>query len=617
MIPTAIAGSEQAQAGGWGASMQDQTKSSSIVNRLAAAWTVDPEWATPVDGGFRWWAHRLEQRITVTERPFGDPDDGMTEALLRAETTVLRDVPDQDAAVNLLAGINQRSGTFAFCCRPERRAVVAVSTAAMVGWYEPTFHWFSHAAMVQLVQAEHWAEGLAAELGAQPAVSAHPDSGPRPEPDEMLDWLGYAWSRPEWVIGSDELAPLIEPVAAVMEAGAGVVRGPRTDEMRVWPTGYNFPLANPWDEQLPFRAVVAGATRHPDLGPGTRIHITAPFTFGSSAAELVNRLNAGPGRSQTGLLGAWWASGGQAGFTGFLPQALFGPLLAREDLQDQRVDIVDALVRLVLLGQKMVFCSALEDSEISPRCAEPPTPLSGYGEPLDRMLLGAKRAIIAGAAQDTPEWSPDESRADPEDGQVLRTVDPDVLLAVFGTFNPAGPTLNTIGVIGLADGRYLLAHWMRHPSAPSYSPLLVLPDLSPETVRTALVQVLPGRGVGTATEFARVYAPGPLQNAVRAAFIMAARDRGRLSEFWDEAQALEKYRGDPWTAVSTGTPAGQPLPGDPAEILSRWWNAVTNEEHYFGYLRFLPGAWDDADRFIHAGRMWDAGEPDGTGQGAR
>jgi hypothetical protein len=582
--------------------MQDQAESlsTSIVSRLAAAWTVDAKWATPIEGGFRWWAHRIEQRITVTERPFADPDDGMSEALLRAETTVLRNVTDQNAVVRLLAEVNQRAGTFAFCYRPARREVAAVSTAAMVGWYEPTFHWFSHAAMVQIGQAERWADALAAELGAETAVSAHPESGPRPEPDEMLDWLGYAWSRPEWVTGSDELAPLIEPLAAIMETGTGVARGPRADEMRVWPTGYNFPLPNPWGEQIPFRAVVAGATRHPDLGPGTRIHITAPFSFGSSAAELVNRLNAGPARSQTGLLGAWWASGGQAGFTGFLPQALLGPLLAREDLQDQRVDIVDALVRLVLLGQKMVFCSVLEDSEISPRCAEPPTPLSGYSEPLDRILLGAKRAIIAGAAQDTAEWSPDESPAELEDGQVLRTVDPDVLLAVFGTFNPAGPTLNTIGVIGLADGRYLLAHWMRHPFSPSYSPLLVLPDLRPETVRTALVEVLPGRGVGTATEFARVYAPGTLQNAVRAAFIMTTRERGQLSEFWDEAQVLEKHRGDPWTAVSAGTTNGEPRPDDPAEIMSRWWDAVTNEEHYFGYLRHFPGAWDGADRFIQS-----------------
>jgi hypothetical protein len=576
--------------------MHEQTDSlsSSIASRLAAAWTVDDEWSAPIDGGFRWWVYRLEQRVTVAERPFGDPDDGMAEALLRAETTVLRNVPDQEAALRLLAEVNQRTGTFAFCYRPADREVVAVSTATMVSWYEPTFHWFAHAAMVQIVQAERWADVLAAELEAETAVSAHPGRGPRPEPDEMLDWLGYTWSRPEWVIGSDELAPLVEPLAAILETAVGVTRGPHADQMRVWPTGYNFPLPNPWDDQLPFRAVVAGATRHPDLGPGTRIHIAAPFTFGPAAAELANRLNSGPAWSQAGLMGAWWARDGQVGFTGFLPQALLGPLLAREDFHDQRVDIVDALVRLVLLGQKMVFCIVLEESDISPRVAGPPAPLSGYGEFLDQLLEGAKRAIVARAARGTPEWPGDGPENGPEDGAALRTVDPDVLLAVFGTFNPAGPSLDTIGVVELADGRYLLAHWLRHPSSPSYRPLLVLPDLSPETVRTALVPVLPGCGVGLATEFARIYAPGPLENAVRTAFVMAARDRGQLSRFWDKAQILEKYRGDPWTAVSIGTTDGEPSSDDAAEILSRWWNAVTSEEHYFGYLRHFAGAWDGA-----------------------
>ena len=87
---------------------------------------------------------------------------------------------------------------------------------------------------------------------------------------------------------------------------------------------------------------------------------------------------------------------------------------------------------------------------------------------------------------------------------------------------------------------------------------------------------------------------------MRAAFIMAARDRGQLSEYWDEAQVLEKHRGDPWTAVSIGTPHGEPQPGDRAEVMSRWWDAVTNEEHYFGYIRHFPGAWDGAERFIES-----------------
>jgi hypothetical protein len=58
--------------------------------------------------------------------------------------------------------------------------VVAVSTVTMNGWYEPTYHWFSYATLLHIAQAEAWADALAAELGADVAVSAHraADRGP-------------------------------------------------------------------------------------------------------------------------------------------------------------------------------------------------------------------------------------------------------------------------------------------------------------------------------------------------------------------------------------------------------------------------------------------------------
>ena len=108
--------------------MEDQAEDigAYIAGRLAGSWKVDAEWSSPVEGGFRWWAHRLEQRITVD----GDDEDGR---VLRAETTVRRNVADRDAAVALLAEVNQRSGTFALSCVPARRAVVGVSTVTMNG----------------------------------------------------------------------------------------------------------------------------------------------------------------------------------------------------------------------------------------------------------------------------------------------------------------------------------------------------------------------------------------------------------------------------------------------------------------------------------------------------
>lgn len=575
--------------------------SASIVDRLAGAWGVDSEWSSPIDGGFRWWAHRLEQRITADERIVIVEGMDVTETVLRAETTVLGNVPDPDAAIRLLAEVNQRSGAFALCYERERRAVVAVSTATIGGWFETVYHWFSHAAMLQICLAERWADPLAAQLGGKVAASAHPDSGARAKPDEMLKWIGYLWSRPEWVIGSYELVPLIEPLVGMLEAGLDLTRGDGADELSTWTTGYSFPLDNPWNRQNPFQATVASAIWHPDLGPGARFQITAPFDFGHSAAEFTNLLNSQPTRSHAALLGAWWASDGQVGFTSFLPQALLGSLMAREDLQEEQPEIIDIFIRLAALGQKISFCAALEESGTPFADAEPPAPMNGSSEFLDQVLLGTKRTVVAAAAAATPEWSPKEQLAEEEPGQELRLVDPDVLLAVFGTFNPFGPTLNAIGALDLGDGRYLLANWMRHPFSPDYSALFVLPDLEPATVRDALAEVLPFEAVGTgATEFAVIDAPEPLHAAVSDAFTAVAGNSGQLDEIWAVAQVLEGYHGDHWARVSGGARKADPRPDDAAEVVSRWWNALTDSENFAGAVRSLPYAWDGAIRFLES-----------------
>ena len=600
--------------------MEDQAEDigAYIVERLAGSWKVDAEWSSPVDGGFRWWGHRLEQRITVD----GDDEDGR---VLRAETTVLRNVVDEDAAFALLAEINQRSGTFALCYAPARRAIVAVSTVTMNGWSEPTYHWFSYAALLQICQAEAWADVLAGELSAAVAVSQHPASGLRPAPDEMLDWNNYQRSRPEWVIGGFELVALVEQLAGRMEAGLELSRGEGADELRVSQTRYSFPLYNRWHEQSPFRATIASAIWHRDLGPGAYFQLAAPFELGESAAELVNLLNSRPATAQTALLGAWWANEGKVGFTAFLPQALLAGLLDNPGANgDDPVGIVDEFTRLAVLGQKMRLCAVLDESgipfgdtrlpgiEANPPAAvsgysdllnqpdaNPPAAVSGYSGLLDQLLLAEKRRIVASAAEGVPAWSPDEYRAEPLPIPDLALVDPDLQLAVFGTFNPVGPTLNVLGALWLGDGRYLLANWMRHPFSPEYTALLVLPDLEPATVWDGLVEVLPFFGVPTGTEFAGTFrAPWVLHAVVGQAFKQAAANKGELERLWGTAHALEEHCGNPWSRVSGGGRAVGPLPADPAEVVTSWWNAVADDKNFYSHLRCFPQAWDGAIRFL-------------------
>jgi hypothetical protein len=136
----------------------------------------------------------------------------------------------------------------------------------------------------------------------------------------MLEWNDHQRSRPEWVIGGYELVPLVKQLAGEVEAGLELSRGEGPGELGAWPSGYCFPLGNPWREQNPFLATVANAIWHPDLGPGARLQVTAPFTPGKSAAGFADPPNSCSASLPTALLGAWWDTA--AGKAGMKPRTL-------------------------------------------------------------------------------------------------------------------------------------------------------------------------------------------------------------------------------------------------------------------------------------------------------
>lgn len=562
--------------------------------RLAQAWQVDAQWIAPTVGGFRWWGYRLEQQVVAEEAE----DGGL---MLLASTTVLRNVPDQDTAVRLIANVNQRSGTFALCYEHTQRRILAVSSAWMAGLYEPTYRWFSYAALLQICQAESWADALAAELSAEVAVSDHPQSGRRRQPDDLLDSINYYRSRPEWVNGSFEASSVIEQLAGQVEDVYGLSRGTAADELDVWNTGYSFPLYDTRHAQLPFRARFACAEWHPDLGPGAVLQLTAPLELGESAAGLVNQLNSSPPTAQCAGTGAWWADEGQIGFTAFLPQALMAGLPTKfSDDREEQPNVYDTFVRLTVLGQKQRVSLALDELGGRYRDVESPAPKLGWSDHLRELLRPDYQQIIEFAAEQAADWVPGQPAPEPVEIRDLVRVDPNGFwgLAFFGTFNPMGPTLNVIGTCELKDGRFLLANWMRHPFSPQYSALLVLSDLQPATVRAALDVVLPGLGLGPATEFVAVYAPQALKPVVGEAFRHAALLTSEPEDLWTTAAVLEKYAGQPWSRVSDSVAAPHPLPAHASDVASRWWNAVTDRDNVYGHLVFFSQAWDGAIKFV-------------------
>ena len=82
------------------------------------------------------------------------------------------------------------------------------------------------------------------------------------------------------------------------------------------------------------------------------------------------------------------------------------------------------------------------------------------------------------------------------------------------------------------------------------------------------------------------------------AFKQAAANTGELERLWDTAHALEAHCGKPWSRVSGGDRAVGPLPADPAEIVTRWWNAVADDVNFDSHLAYFTQAWDGAIRFL-------------------
>ena len=148
---------------------------------------VDDEWAVRTPDGFRWWAYRNAQTVEVVGADHSDPDEE-TGYFIAVRTELLRDLELTERSLAFLNGAflqapsmsgpvyDPEAGTLALCSLARTHGEIA-------GWME---RWLSMAAVLQLGEAHFAAPQLAAMLGADLAVSGHPESGMRPAPDELL-----------------------------------------------------------------------------------------------------------------------------------------------------------------------------------------------------------------------------------------------------------------------------------------------------------------------------------------------------------------------------------------------------------------------------------------------
>ena len=302
---------------------------------------IDDEWAVRRPRGFTWWSYRLAQHVEAVEPHW---DDGVEISKIRVWTDVATGVDASRDPATWVAMTNAQQTLSALTWDPAQRIVSECCTAIVhednVGWVSKLL---ATAAVLQNTGAHSRARAVAEMLGAEPAVSAHPVSGERPEPDDIL-------GVPQHVF-----APAGEGTSAFV--------GALTQDLQAFLPQFNllgFSDANGFTCELPFSGsmpVVAtvglappGAEHekpetallrifpdipHPQLGHGALLIMQLPVKFAKErVASAVNQLNLleATGDVLTSLLGAWCPdvsnhAGDGVAFNAFLPSILAEPNL--------------------------------------------------------------------------------------------------------------------------------------------------------------------------------------------------------------------------------------------------------------------------------------------------
>ena len=291
-----------------------------VLRKIHDALEVPGEWTLEAHRNFTWWPHRLAQHV------WAEPPRMSNEievARLHVSTDLLRKVPDTESTVDRLSALNRFATLSALVWERESGEIVlhaaAYAHARNVAWLLPLL---DAAVVLQAAEAHTQAEELAAQFGAEPAESAHPSSGRRRDPDDLLDAVGNLYGR----VGSDP-SPFTE---ADFEATVQMEPRPWTEAHRDG-LGFSAQLSLPGPGgagQAETHAILHASadTQHPRLGSGMTLRLTLPHVPGMSAAEEAAYLNLAEFREWTNshLFGAWCKSGEDSlSFVQFIPAAVY------------------------------------------------------------------------------------------------------------------------------------------------------------------------------------------------------------------------------------------------------------------------------------------------------
>jgi hypothetical protein len=271
---------------------------------------VDGQWSVLQERGYTWWADGLAQRVWA--EPAFD-DDGVEISRVFVETDLVRRLPDMEAAAQAVDSMNELSSGSALVIDPQAGTVRYVASMYVHEQVlEIVARSLSVIGAIQVAEAEQRATMLVPTVGGELALSSHPESGVRPDPDEILGLLGLVRmdGQPPSEWAGDQMESTLEqvqrmPIATLASGDAAGV----TLEVPYGGATALIQLETDW--------------AHPSLGAGMVVRLSLPDggSPGAEWAALRNRQEL-ESLTRSHFIGGWIGSAPFPTLVSFYPNML-------------------------------------------------------------------------------------------------------------------------------------------------------------------------------------------------------------------------------------------------------------------------------------------------------
>jgi hypothetical protein len=270
---------------------------------------VDAQWSVLGERGYTWWADGLAQR--AWSEPALD-DDGIAVSRVFVETDLVEGVSDVATATRVVDDMNGVATGSALVVDPEAGTVRSVASMWV---HEQTLEVVARSLSVigaiQVAVAQDQATLLSPAIGGELALSSHPASGVRPEPDEMLGLIALVrmngqppslWAGEQMEFALEQMQRLPAVVLATGDAQGVTIEVPF--------------------EQATALIQLDATWTHPQLGAGMMARLSLPRRgSGPEWATGQNRLELAS-LTRAHFVGAWIGSAPFPVFHSFYPNML-------------------------------------------------------------------------------------------------------------------------------------------------------------------------------------------------------------------------------------------------------------------------------------------------------